>query len=56
MPLTPTKTATLYHTGKTLVQTSVADVYAAGDCTDRVFGQAITATAMGCMAAILASS
>ena len=42
--------------GKTLVQTSVADVYAAGDCTDRVFGQAITATAMGCMAAILASS
>ena len=42
--------------GDSIVKTSVANVYTAGDCSDRVFRQAITSTAMGCMAAILASS
>jgi len=39
-----------------LVTTNIENVYVAGDCSDRVFRQAITATAMGCMAGILASA
>lgn len=38
-----------------LVETDIAGVYAAGDCSDRTFRQAITASAMGCMAAIKAT-
>ena len=40
----------------TQVKTSVENVFVAGDCADKTFRQAITASAMGCMAAILASS
>ena len=39
-----------------LVKTKYENVYIAGDCSDRNFRQAITATAMGAMAGILASS
>ena len=39
-----------------MVETDIDGVYAAGDCSDRRFRQAITASATGCMAAILASS
>lgn len=42
--------------GGSIVKTNVENVYAAGDCSDKVFRQAITATSMGCMAAILASA
>ncbi|MFI3291756.1 MAG: thioredoxin-disulfide reductase [Opitutales bacterium] len=38
-----------------LVKTSIENVYAAGDCCDKEFRQAITAAGMGAMAAILAS-
>lgn len=38
-----------------LVETDIGGVYVAGDCSDRVFRQAVTAAAMGCMAAIKAS-
>ncbi len=38
-----------------LVETAIAGVYVAGDCSDRNFRQAVTASAMGCMAAITAS-
>ncbi len=38
-----------------LVKTNIENVFVAGDCSDRVFRQAITATAMGCMAGILAT-
>lgn len=38
-----------------LVQTNVENVFVAGDCSDKIFRQAITSSAMGCMAAILAS-
>lgn len=40
----------------TQVKTNVENVFVAGDCVDKTFRQAITASAMGCMAAILASS
>ena len=39
----------------TIVRTNVDNVFVAGDCADRIFQQAITASAMGCMAAILAT-
>ncbi len=39
-----------------MVETDIENVYVAGDCADRRFRQAITASATGCMAAILASS
>ena len=38
------------------VKTSVKNVYAAGDCADKVFRQAITATSSGAQAAILATN
>ena len=38
------------------VKTSAANVYAAGDCADKEFRQAITAAASGCKAAIMASN
>ena len=38
-----------------LVETDIDGVYVAGDCSDKKFRQAITASAMGCMAAIIAS-
>ena len=38
------------------VKTNVENVYAVGDCADRHFRQAITATASGCMAAIQISN
>lgn len=40
----------------TQVKTNVENVFVAGDCADKTFRQAIMASAMGCMAAILASS
>lgn len=39
----------------TIVRTNVDNVFVAGDCSDRVFRQAITAASMGCMAGILAT-
>ena len=39
----------------TIVRTNIENVFVAGDCADRIFQQAITASAMGCMAAILAT-
>ena len=39
----------------TIVRTNIENVFVAGDCADRIFQQAITATSMGCMAAILAT-
>lgn len=39
--------------GETLVRTNVAGVFVAGDCSDKTFRQAITASAMGAMAGIL---
>lgn len=38
------------------VKTSAENVFVAGDCSDKVFRQAITAAAMGCMAGITASA
>ena len=35
-----------------LVRTSVENVFVAGDCSDKIYRQAITAAAMGCMAGI----
>lgn len=35
-----------------MVNTNLKNVFVAGDCSDKVFRQAITASAMGCMAAI----
>jgi thioredoxin reductase (NADPH) len=40
--------------GQSLVETAIGGVFAAGDCADKKFRQAITAAAMGCMAAISA--
>ena len=42
--------------GASGVETGVANVYAAGDCADRIFRQAITAVSSGCKAAIMATS
>ena len=39
----------------TQVKTNIENVFVAGDCSDRTFRQAVTASAMGCMAAILAT-
>jgi len=41
--------------GKSLVETNIENVFVAGDCSDKTFRQAITASAMGAMAAILAT-
>ncbi len=38
--------------GNSLVKTNVANVYVAGDCSDKIFRQAITASAMGVMASL----
>ena len=42
--------------GASGVETSAANVYAAGDCADKIFRQAITAVSSGCKAAIMATS
>ncbi len=44
------------HAPDSIVKTNIENVYVAGDCSDKIFRQAITASAMGCMAGILASS
>jgi thioredoxin reductase (NADPH) len=44
----------IINNGRNLVETNIAGIFVAGDCSDRNFRQAITAAGMGCMAAISA--
>lgn len=46
----------IVHLPGSPVKTAVENVYVAGDCSDKIFRQASTACAAGCMAGILASS